>query len=233
MSCRIIEIDKQTWRFEEEGVRFFMAAGSRRALLIDSGMQVHNALELAQTLTDLPIDLLNTHCDIDHIGSNHEFSVVYMNPAEAVNDAQVVRSDDIIPVRDGQKIDLGDRMLEVIEIPGHTPGSIALLDRERRVLFSGDTVQDGQIFLFGPMRSIPAFCHSLKRLETMTDRFDMVYPSHGSFPVDSSLIGRLVKDVEKLESGKLKWEPGSFMGIPLQKYQTENAVFLCNENYGE
>lgn len=233
MNCRILEIDKQTWRFEEEGVRFFLLAGNRKALLIDSGMQVHNARELAEKLTDLPIELINTHCDMDHIASNCEFSVVYMNPAETVNYAAAVKSSDIIPVRDGQQIDLGDRILEVIEIPGHTPGSIALLDRGRRVLFSGDTVQDGQIFLFGPMRSIPSFCHSLKRLEAMMDRFDTVYPSHGSFPADPSLISGLVRDVQKLEAGKLEWEPGSFMGTPLKKYKAQNAVFLCDENYGE
>ena len=70
-----------------------------------------------------------------------------MNPAELVNYPLAKKASDIIPVRDGNSIDLGGRRLEVIEIPGHTPGSIAILDVERRILFSGDTVQDGSIFL--------------------------------------------------------------------------------------
>ena len=85
MECRIIPIDEQTWRLEEEGVRFFLLTGSRSALLIDSGMQTHNAKKLAEGLTALPLSLLNTHADIDHIGSNAEFDAVYMNPAELVN----------------------------------------------------------------------------------------------------------------------------------------------------
>jgi glyoxylase-like metal-dependent hydrolase (beta-lactamase superfamily II) len=43
-------------------------------------------------------------------------------------------------VRDGTVIDLGDRKLEVIAVPGHTPDSIALLDRGHRLLFTGDTL---------------------------------------------------------------------------------------------
>ena len=233
MSCRIIPIDDQTWRLEEEGVRFFLLTGSRSALLIDSGMQTHNAKKLAEGLTALPLSLLNTHADIDHIGSNAEFDAVYMNPAELVNYPLAKKASDIIPVRDGNSIDLGGRRLEVIEIPGHTPGSIAILDVERRVLFSGDTVQDGSIFLFGPMRNIPAFYHSLKRLEGMTGRFDRIYPSHGSFPVKKELISRLVSQTAKLERGELTATESQFHGIPLKRYDADAAVFLCNADYGQ
>ena len=208
MSCRIIPIDGQTWRLEEEGVRFFLLTGSRSALLIDSGMQTHN-------------------------GSNAEFDAVYMNPAELVNYPLAKKASDIIPVRDGNSIDLGGRRLEVIEIPGHTPGSIAILDVERRVLFSGDTVQDGSIFLFGPMRNIPAFYHSLKRLEGMTGRFDRIYPSHGSFPVKKELISRLVSQTAKLERGELTATETQFHGIPLKRYDADAAVFLCDADYGQ
>lgn len=45
--------------------------GTKRALLIDSGLTVTNAREIAEGLTDLPISLLNTHSDPDHIASNH------------------------------------------------------------------------------------------------------------------------------------------------------------------
>ena len=233
MECRIIRIDDQTWRLEEEGVRFFLLTGSRSALLIDSGMQVHNAKKLAEGLTALPLSLLNTHADRDHIGSNAEFDAVYMSPAELVNYPLAKKASDIIPIRDGSSIDLGGRRLEIIEIPGHTPGSIAVLDVERRVLFSGDTVQDGSIFLFGPMRNIPAFYHSLKRLEGMTGRFDLIYPSHGSFPVKKELISRLISQTAKLERGELAASEAAFMGIPLKRYEADAAVFLCGADYGE
>lgn len=43
-------------------------------------------------------------------------------------------------VADGDVIDLGDRQLEVLHVPGHTPGSIALWEAATGLLFSGDTV---------------------------------------------------------------------------------------------
>ena len=85
MEYQIIQINKNTWRIEEEGVRFFLLTGTEKALLIDSGMAVHNAKDIAETLTDLPVSLLNTHADMDHIGSNGQFASFYMHPAEEQN----------------------------------------------------------------------------------------------------------------------------------------------------
>src|SRR5262245_29873184 len=52
-------------------------------------------------------------------------------------------------VKDGSIINLGDRRLEVVATPGHTPDSISLLDRENKLLFTGDTFYArGAIFLY-------------------------------------------------------------------------------------
>ena len=45
--------------------------------------------------------------------------------------------DGMIPLKEGDIIDLGDRPLEIIDNPGHTPGSIAILDVKNRVLIGG------------------------------------------------------------------------------------------------
>jgi glyoxylase-like metal-dependent hydrolase (beta-lactamase superfamily II) len=45
----------------------------------------------------------------------------------------------------GDVIDLGDRALEVIHLPGHSPGSVAFWDARNGVLFSGDVVHDGPV----------------------------------------------------------------------------------------
>lgn len=229
-----IKIDKQTWRFEEDGVRFFLLTGSERALLIDSGMQTHNAKELAQELTDLPLSLLNTHADPDHIGSNGEFDAFYMHPAECVNFyGKQKRQGNILPVWDGDVIDLGDRPLRVIALPGHTPGSIALLDEKNRRLFSGDPVQDGRIFMFGECREMHAYLHSLRRLEGMTDLFDEIYPSHGSCPVPPDLILKLITAAEVILAGKAEGTPEEVFGQPITDYDMGMATFLCDRKEGE
>jgi len=46
---------------------------------------------------------------------------------------------------DGDVVDLGDRQLQVLHLPGHTPGSIALYEPDTRTLFSGDVVYDDEL----------------------------------------------------------------------------------------
>ena len=225
----IIKINDNTWRIEDGQVRFFLLAGEKKALLIDSGMQVHNAKEIAESLVDLPVELLNTHGDMDHVGSNHEFASFYMNPAEASNYYNTKKmTGTIIPVTDGDIIDLGSRELEIITLPGHTPGSIAVLDKANRVLISGDPIQDGDIYMFGVQREMHAYLLSLEKLEKYKDRFDTIYPSHGTFPVKPELIAALHEGAEKILTGAVNGTDMEFHGIKIKRYDVGVAGFLCD-----
>ena len=68
--AKIIKINDNTWRFEDDSVRFFLLCGKERAALVDSGMNTPDAKKMAEDLTDLPIILINTHADPDHISGN-------------------------------------------------------------------------------------------------------------------------------------------------------------------
>lgn len=225
----IIKMSENTWRIEDKGVRFFLLAGDEKALLIDSGMQIHNAKEIAQQLVSLPIELLNTHGDMDHVGSNDEFESFYMDPAEASNYYHTQKkTGHFIPVENGDILDLGNRKLEIIHIPGHTPGSIAVLDIDNRILYSGDTVQDGVIFMFGVQREFHAYMHSLKKLEGYQGRFDEIYPSHSSIPVQPELIHKLYEGAAGILEGAVPGEDATFHDIPLKQYDVGCAKFLCD-----
>lgn len=225
----VIKMSENSWRIEDEGVRFFLLAGSDKALLIDSGMKIHNAREIAQQLVSLPIELLNTHGDMDHVGSNSEFEKFYMNPAEASNYYRTQKkTGDFIPVEHGDILDLGSWKLEIIHIPGHTPGSIAVLDIDNRTLYGGDTVQDGVIFMFGVQREFHAYMHSLKKLEKYSGRFDKIYPSHGSIPVQPDLITKLYEGAGRVLEESVPGEDVNFHGISLKQYDVGCAKFLCD-----
>lgn len=226
---KITQINEETWRIDEEGVRFFLLAGAERALLIDSGMQVHNAKEIAQSLTKLPLSLLNTHADMDHIGSNHEFDVFYMNPAEASNYYHSQKkTGTFIPVEDKDTLDLGGRPLQIISLAGHTPGSIAVLDKKNRVLISGDPIQDGTIFMFGIQRELHAYISSLNKLERYRNEFDVIYPSHGSFPVTPDLIPALRQGAARILDGKAEGRETEIFGRKVKQYDIGPASFLCD-----
>lgn len=225
----IVKITDATWRIEDAGVRLFLLAGDEKALLIDSGMQIHNAKDIAQQIVSQPIALLNTHADMDHIGSNDQFASFYMHPAEASNYYNTQgKQGTFIPVVDGDILDLGNRSLKIISIPGHTPGSIAVLDMEQRVLYSGDTVQDGTIFMFGIQREMHAYLQSLKKLEALSDCFDWIYPSHGNIPLPPAQISLLYQAASDILEHKIEGKDANFHGIPLKKYTTACASFLCD-----
>lgn len=221
-----IKVSEDTYIFDEGGVRFFLLTGTERALLIDSGMQTRNAKELAEELTALPIELLNTHADRDHTASNGEFARFYMNPAEFGNYYRSGGLGEAVPVWDGDVIDLGSRPLRIIAMPGHTPGSVAVLDVNSRRLFSGDPIQDGRIFMFGVWRDLRAYICSLDRLMTMTGDFDAIYPSHGSCPVGKELIPALRAAAADILGGKLKGTPEEMFGTKVTAYDTGVAVIL-------
>ncbi len=225
----IIQINENTWRMEDGGVRFFLLAGEKKALLIDSGMQVHNAREIAESIVDLPVELLNTHADRDHVGSNDEFEFFYMNPAEASNYYNTNKMKGVfVPVEDGDVIDLGGRELEIITLAGHTPGSIAVLDKAGRVLISGDPIQDGDIFMFGVQREMHAYLKSLEKLDGYRSRFDLIYPSHGTFPVKPELIDALHAGAERILAGEVEGTDMEIFGTKIKKYDIGAAGFLCD-----
>ena len=117
-------MNENSWRIEDNGVRFFLLTGTERALLIDTGMNAQNVREIAAQWTSLPLSLLNTHADRDHIGNNEQFESFYMHPSEEPLYRRSGKPGTIIPVTEGDTIDLGGRELKIIELPGHTPGCI-------------------------------------------------------------------------------------------------------------
>lgn len=70
-------------------------------------------------------------------------------------------------VDEGDVVDLGDRRFDVLHLPGHSPGSIGLLEKTTGSLFTGDALYDGVIVDTGPGASISAYLPTMERLKRM------------------------------------------------------------------
>jgi glyoxylase-like metal-dependent hydrolase (beta-lactamase superfamily II) len=112
--------------------------------------------------TDLPASLLRA---LPEPGFDPE--------AYAVRPAEVTRA-----LGDGDVVDLGGTRLRVLHLPGHSPGSIALLDEERRRLFTGDVVYDDELLDDMVGTDITAYVASMRRLLEL--EIDVVHPGHGA-----------------------------------------------------
>ena len=229
MDCEVIQINENSWRIEDSGVRCFLLTGSEKALLIDSGRELHTARDIAESLTALPVSLLNTHADRDHIGSNEQFESFYMHPAEEAHYRRSGRGGTIVPVKEGDTLDLGGRELRIVDLPGHTPGSIAVLDVRNRVLISGDPVQEhGRIFMFGAHRNMENYIRSLEHLEAFTDQFDEIWPSHADIPISPSLIRKLHDGAVDVLNGKVPGYPADAHGTIVVAHDLGFCTLLCD-----
>lgn len=66
-------------------------------------------------------------------------------------------------LEEGDAVDLGDRVFEVLHLPGHSPGGIALWEPETGVLFAGDAIYDGPLIPF----DAPVYARTLRRLREL------------------------------------------------------------------
>lgn len=225
-----VKIDETSYRIENSGVRSLLFVGTEKALLVDTGFGNAGSLKsVVEGITDKPVVLVNTHGDNDHTGCNTEFGVAYLHPSEmafyAQNNDHEIKME---PIWEGDVIDIGGRKFEVIHVPGHTPGSIALLDRENRILVSGDTVSCTPVFLFTEVRNIYAFMASMKKLIGMKECFDEIYAAHGPFPVSPDQIDKQLTAAEMLLEDKIEGVDPPFP-IPAKMYMHNGAGFFFNK----
>ena len=174
---------------------------SREAIAIDTATPclAWVADELAARDWTLKL-IVSTHGHWDHIGDNaavaaHSGADIAVHPLdrERLTDPQplwapfeIVPSIPAVELAEGGDVRFGAIRLTVLHTPGHTEGSVCLLDRDSGTLFSGDTLFAGgwgRVDL--PGGDPVAMAASLARLTELEDAVE-VLPGHG----DATTIGR-------------------------------------------
>lgn len=207
-NVQIIREDEHTFRIEDNYVRFFLLEGDDKALLIDSGVDTPNAKEIAQSLTEKPLFLLNSHGDGDHTSGNAAFASYYIGEEDyiACNMAEKFPFSKPVFLEEGQVIDLGGSPLIIYKIPGHTVGSVAILDVNARTIYTGDSVSTAFIYMFGQHRSVEQYEKSLEKLIRLRDRYDVIRPSHGVPALGSDAVALVQAQLEYARKG---WLPST------------------------
>ena len=145
-----------------------------------------------------PIMLLNTHCHLDHVFGNKFVAETYHLTLQLHEKEKIVLSyaptaglmynmpfdnyaGDFIVLKEGDKILLGEDELEIIEAPGHSPGSICFYCRKQDFLIGGDVLFKGSIGRTDlPMGDYETLINSIKqKLFVLPDNV-IVYSGHGS-----------------------------------------------------
>jgi hydroxyacylglutathione hydrolase len=235
------QLDAHTWAINDRGEDVcYLACGDNQCLLIDTGWGLGDLKALTASLSPLPLKVVNTHGHPDHTFGNWQFPEVYIAEADIPLIREVPSlamrrhivediisspmpddfnvktwlegsSTRLVGIQTGYIFDLGNRILETIAIPGHSPGSIALLDKQNKWLFTGDTFSSGTIWLH-LMDSLPlsGLREALVRLLERKGEFDIMYPAHGEIEplgLPPSLIADMVNGVDQILDGSVEGVP--------------------------
>ena len=227
----------------------YLIVGDKRAVMFDAGSSERPAgsksmRQVAALYTDTPITLILSHFHYDHIydASSFEDGVTLIDRPEiragVKNGLYTISALESVdaeapPLRvagfiaDGEVIDLGHRPLDVLNLPGHTTESIALIDKARNQAFTGDFIYKhlGGIIAFAPASDLPPYKANSDRLLHVTHADTQFFGAHGIPRFGRDWVFLMSSELGKIVSGQPEYRYVAHYlapGIPVRLQQNEN-----------
>ncbi len=194
----------------------YVIEGKTHAMVIDTANGHEDLQKIVRTLTNLPLIVVDTHGHPDHIFGNVYFDEAWLHPDDFAladsffdemkegDQAGGLKPCPVKPLAIGQVFDLGELELEVVSLRGHTPGSIGLLDRKDRILFTGDGINTHlwmQLDGCSSIRELREMLIALK--EKHGHEFDYILHGHDQgLRAAAPTIDQLIRGCDELLAGK-------------------------------
>ena len=225
------------YRHPEE-THCYLVIGSERCLLIDTGLGICNIYDEVRKLTDKPVIAVATHIHWDHIGGHKYFPDFYALRAELdwlngkfplsfqtvcemvidrfdlpdgfdVSKYEMFQGTPTRVLNGGEIIDIGDRKIEILHTPGHSPGHICFWEQKRGYIFTGDLIYKGTLFAYYPSTDPEAYLCSLETIAELPSK--RLFPGHHSLDIQPEIAVRMRDAFRELkEQGKLHHGAGTF-----------------------
>ena len=239
------QMNEHVWMIRDEhNDTCYLIAGSDKAMLVDTMSGYVNVREAAESVTDKPLTVVNTHGHGDHVFGNLWFREAWLHPddlpminemlsepeVQDIMKANGVSGSDFTfhPARGGDLFDLGGLTAEVIELPGHTPGGICVLLREDRMLFTGDSINRHLWMQLDGCLSLREYGEKLDAVMWVKEKADWILHGHASGMEPISLLDDMRRGVAEIVAGETgndidyNW----FGGVCLQHPYAENSVIV-------
>lgn len=215
---RIDVLGKGLWRIQAITGTLstaYLVRGAREALLIDTCTGQEGLKPIVQQLVgNTPLKVALTHGHFDHSGGAKYFPEVYLHAADAASLRPDVTAERRF-IDDGTVFDLGGKKLEVIAIPGHTPGSVAFIDRAGRYIMTGDGIGSTMVWMQISNLPLTTYLASVRRLEAMKGDVDTLYVGHHE-QEKAALTPHYITDMrivtEKVINGTIDTRPYPMQG---------------------
>lgn len=206
---------------ELSGANCYLVVGSEKALLVDCGTGYCDLKGTVESLTSLPVEVIATHGHVDHIGGAGAFKEIFIHYADTkpVNRIQFtvparklfasgiagakeqgMKISDVkkgeyktkfIPIDESFRFDLGGKEIKIKHTPGHTVGSIAVIDETDKYIFSGDNVCDALWMFLPGSTSIEQWLPSAQWLYEMSKSY-RIFWGHRNAELTSEYILQVV-----------------------------------------
>jgi glyoxylase-like metal-dependent hydrolase (beta-lactamase superfamily II) len=221
-----------------------LLVGKKRVLLVDSGTgdaDVRGAVDAALEVlgaSHLELVVAHTHAHSDHVGGDVQFlgrpwtTIVGHSPGDVVGAFGIGSAR--ASAGGAGTIDLGDRPIDVVFIPGHEAAHVAFYDRVTRLLLTGDTLYPGRLYV----RDWPAYCASVARLVRFVDDGHPIghvlgahielsaanveypegaleHPDEHPLPLAESHLRDLLATVERMATAPTRTARPSYVVVPL------------------
>jgi glyoxylase-like metal-dependent hydrolase (beta-lactamase superfamily II) len=223
-----------TTHFEAPFIKLLM--GSSRALLIDTGtgdVDVRHAVDVLLQGRNLELVVAHSHAHTDHVGGDAQFVGRSHTSIVGHSLLDVESAFGLGPSGMGS-IDLGDRVVDVLLIPGHEATHIAFYDRDTQLLLTGDTLYPGRLYV----RDWAAYCASIARLVRFVDDGHPImhvigahielsadnveypegateHPNEHPLPLGESHLRDLLSTVDGMANAPLRTKRESYVVVPL------------------
>ena len=238
------QIAEDTWVITNRWQNFmYLLIGEERSMLIDTGCGEGNLREVVESITDKEVIVVNTHGHFDHTGGNSCWQKAYMTKEAAIHakepfseihdkwfHSKPYPNYEIVEIRDGDCIELGKRKVEVIAIPAHSEGSVALLDTKTRSLFTGDEIESGQVIWFVRNEAVTigemARQHrdNMEKLLKRSEEYDWIWPAHNGAPLlpKAYLKDFIALDTQIMDGQAVPLPTTAGFGFPTDNQAVEN-----------
>lgn len=206
----ITPIFKDAWLIyeREEQVCMYLICGSERAALIDAGMGTGDLFAVAASLTDLPVLPLITHGHPDHYLGAMSCPFIYLDERDHPLMQYYVELDALeegvsappMPKLKAlpESFDLGGRTLRVVDLHGHTAGSVGYLLEEEKILFSGDGLIYNVWMQLEESTTLREYRTTLEALRSIRPCFNSLWTGHGTKALDAEHLERVIALVDKV-----------------------------------
>ncbi len=216
----------------------YLLLGDERAMMIDTGYGNRHLPETISGITQLPVSAVLSHGHFDHIGGAAFFDEVSIcaDDCETYNQSlEIMPSELQVPpvsalqlFTDGERFDLGNRVVRVIGTPGHTKGSVCFFDESARLLFTADTCCKADVLLaFDTSASLKIYRNSVRKLERLMSRagLEMSWPAHHETPVRADIVREFRQAADLLLRGA-EGIPTECFGKPARRFLYQDIAIV-------